>query len=155
VTIVTADRSLALPGSLVELRPRILIVDDDPASILILQSHLAGVDSEVRAVTESKDAERAFHEFAPDLVLLDLHMPGLDGLDILRRLQPARDSLGFVPVIVLTADETTKARNTALVLGANDFLTKPPDRVELVLRVRNLLRTRQLFLRLGSLEDNP
>ena len=155
MTSVTADRSLALRGSLVELKPRILIVDDYPDSILIMQSHLAGVDGEVRAVTDSKVAERAFHEFAPDLVLLDLHMPGLDGLEILRRLQPARDSLGFVPVIVLTADETTQARNSALVLGANDFLTKPPDRVELVLRVRNLLRTRQLFLRLASLEDNP
>ncbi len=96
-------------------------------------------------MTNSKEAEHAFAEFQPDLVLLDLHMPDPDGLELLRRLRNARESLGFLPVIVLTADDRRVARNSALILGANDFLTKPLDWLEVRLRVRNQLRTRHLF----------
>jgi putative two-component system response regulator len=63
----------------------------------------------------------------------------------LRRLRGARESLGYLPVVVLTGDSTPVARNSALILGADDFLTKPLDRQEVILRVRNLLRTRHLF----------
>ena len=74
-----------------------------------------------------------------------MHMPYFDGLEVLRRLRSARESLGYLPVVVLTADTTSVARNSALILGADDFLTKPLDRQEVILRVRNLLRTRHLF----------
>ena len=124
---------------------RILIVDDEPANIELLQAFLQGIADEVRALTDARQVEEAFREFQPDIVLLDLHMPNIDGLEVLRRLRSARDSLGYLPVVVLTADTTTVARNSALILGADDFLTKPLDRQELVLRVRNLLRTRHLF----------
>jgi putative two-component system response regulator len=127
---------------------RILIVDDDPANVLLLESFLAGSATKTRGVTDSRAVEEVFTEFEPDIVLLDMHMPQPDGLEILRRLRSARESLGFLPVIVLTADTTRVARNSALVLGANDFLTKPLDRAEVVLRVRNLLRTRDLYLEL-------
>lgn len=124
---------------------RILVVDDDSANVELLKAFLADVAGEILGLTDSKQAESAFAEFEPDLVLLDLHMPDPDGLELLRRLRSARESLGFLPVIVLTADDRPVARNSALLLGANDFLTKPFDRVEVRLRVRNQLHTRHLF----------
>jgi len=77
-------------------------------------------------------------------------MPDPDGLEVLRRLRSVRNSLGFLPVIVLTSDTGKVARNSALILGADDFLTKPLDHEEVVLRVRNLLRTRQLYAELAK-----
>jgi putative two-component system response regulator len=125
---------------------RILIVDDDETSIELLTDVLGGVADQIQGLTDSRKVETVFAEFQPDLVLLDLHMPQVDGLEVLRRLRSARLSLGFLPVIVLTADAGHVARNSALILGADDFLLKPLDRQEVVLRVRNLLRTRHLFL---------
>jgi putative two-component system response regulator len=77
-------------------------------------------------------------------------MPVVDGQEVLRRLRSARESLGYLPVIVLTGDTGRVARNSALLLGANDFLLKPLDRTEVVLRVRNLLHTRELFVDLAE-----
>jgi putative two-component system response regulator len=122
---------------------RILIVDDEPANILLLESILANTAGEIRSLQDSRQVEQVFTEFEPDIVLLDLHMPDPDGLEVLRRLRSVRNSLGFLPVIVLTGDTGKVARNSALILGADDFLTKPLDHEEVVLRVRNLLRTRR------------
>ncbi len=133
-------------GSIV--RHRILIVDDEPDNVDMLEVFLADEASSIKGVTDSNQVERVFSEFEPDLVLLDLHMPKPDGLEILRNLRSARESLGFLPVIVLTGDTGRTARNSALLLGADDFLTKPLDRQEVVLRVRNLLRTRRLYVEL-------
>src|SRR5450759_195298 len=129
---------------------RILIVDDEPSNVLLLETFLADSEHEIRSVTDSHQVEQAFAEFEPDIVLLDLHMPKPDGLEILRRLRSARDSLGFLPVVMLTGDTGRVARNSALILGADDFLTKPLDRSEVVLRVRNLLRTRRLYQELAE-----
>jgi len=129
---------------------RILIVDDEPTNVLLLESMLADTAGEIRGLTDSKQVEHVFAEFEPDIVLLDLHMPDPDGLEVLRRLRSARTSLGFLPVIMLTGDTGKVARNAALILGADDFLTKPLDRNEVVLRVRNLLRTRQLYADLAK-----
>ncbi len=129
---------------------RILIVDDEPSNVLLLESMLEDTAGEIRGLTDSKQVEHVFAEFEPDIVLLDLHMPDPDGLEVLRRLRSARTSLGFLPVIMLTGDTGKVARNAALILGADDFLTKPLDRNEVVLRVRNLLRTRQLYADLAK-----
>jgi putative two-component system response regulator len=129
---------------------RILIVDDEPANILLLETILANTAGEIRSLQDSKQVEQVFTEFEPDIVLLDLHMPDPDGLEVLRRLRSVRNSLGFLPVIVLTSDTGKVARNSALILGADDFLTKPLDHEEVVLRVRNLLRTRQLYAELAK-----
>jgi putative two-component system response regulator len=129
---------------------RILIVEDDPDTAEQLLRLVAHAASETRVVTESAQAERVFAEFEPDLVLLDLHMPEPDGFEVLRRLQGVRTALGFLPVIVLTGDTGRSARNEALILGADDFLTKPLDGQEVALRVRNLLRTRQLYTDLAN-----
>ena len=106
---------------------------------------LVNVADEVCEVLDSNEAEQAFKDFAPDLVLLDLHMPQPDGLEILRRIRAGRDSVRFPPIIVLTDEERRTAKSNALTLGADDFLTKPLDRQEVVLRVRNHLRARHLL----------
>jgi cyclic di-GMP phosphodiesterase len=128
------------------LSSRVLIVDDDPANIDLLSVYLADTNTVIRGLTDSRQVEEVFAEFEPDLVLLDFHMPEPDGLEVLRRLRSARLSLGFLPVIMLTGDTGHVARNSALILGANDFLTKPLDREEVILRVRNLLQTRELYV---------
>ena len=133
---------------------RVLIIDDEPANVLLLESMLAEQpELEVKSVTDSGMAERVFMDFEPDIVLLDLHMPKPDGIEILTRLRSVRESLGFLPVVVLTADTTRLARNSALVLGADDFLLKPLDREEVLLRVRNLLHTRRLYTELASAKE--
>jgi signal transduction histidine kinase len=131
------------------LTSRVLIVDDSEDDIEMLRRFLVTEDTEIRGLTDSTQAEEVFNEFEPDLVLLDLHMPQPDGLEILRRIRDARIRLGFLPVLVLTGDVGRVARNNALDLGADDFLTKPLDRQEVVLRVRNLLQTRKLHVDLA------
>ncbi len=135
-------------GSIV--RHRILIVDDAQDNVDILEAFLVDEASSIKGLTQSNQVERVFDEFEPDILLLDLHMPPPDGLEILRNLRGVRESLGFLPVIVLTGDTGRTARNSALLLGADDFLTKPLDRQEVVLRVRNLLRTRRLYVELAE-----
>jgi putative two-component system response regulator len=132
---------------------KVLIVDDDPANVEMLEQFLSEESDSIRGLTDSRRVEQVFAEFEPDIVLLDLHMPDPDGLEILRRLRSARASLGFIPVVVLTGDVGGVARNSALLLGADDFLTKPLDRHEVVLRVRNLLRTRALYVDLARANE--
>jgi len=127
-----------------------LIVDDAQDNVDMLEAFLADEASAIKSVTQSNLVERVFNEFEPDIMLLDLHMPAPDGLEILRNLRSVRESLGFLPVIVLTGDTGRTARNSALLLGADDFLIKPLDRQEVVLRVRNLLRTRRLYVELAE-----
>jgi EAL domain-containing protein (putative c-di-GMP-specific phosphodiesterase class I)/DNA-binding NarL/FixJ family response regulator len=122
----------------------VLIIDDNATNIALLQAVLsrAGL-TRVEAVTDSRQAIKAYDEVQPDLVLLDLHMPGVDGYTLLSELTD-RAGATNLPVLVLTADTTRDAVHRALSLGARDFLTKPIDTVELTLRVRNLLETRDL-----------
>jgi putative two-component system response regulator len=128
---------------------KILVVDDEEANLALLEAILEGTGSEIRTLDDSRQVEQVFAEFEPDIVLLDLHMPEPDGLEVLRRLRSARNALGYLPVIMLTGDTRNVARNSALILGADDFLTKPLDRDEVVLRVRNLLRNRELYVELA------
>ena len=129
---------------------KILVVDDEEANLGLLKAILEGTGGEIRTLDDSRQVEQVFAEFEPDIVLLDLHMPEPDGLEVLRRLRSARTALGYLPVIMLTGDTRHVARNSALILGADDFLTKPLDRDEVVLRVRNLLRNRELYVDLAK-----
>jgi putative two-component system response regulator len=95
-----------------------------------------------------------FADAAPDLVLLDLHMPTIDGFALLEQLQPLQGHGSDVPFLVLTADATDETKRRALAAGASDFLTKPLDRVELLLRVRNLLNVKLLQDRLRTQNAN-
>jgi PAS domain S-box-containing protein len=120
----------------------VLIVDDDQASALLALKLLlrAGLRS-VETVTDARLVNDWVDDHDPDLVLLDLHMPYLDGYTVLTSLR-GRATSTELPVIVLTADDTHAASERALALGANDFLRKPLDRTELTHRVRNLLDMR-------------
>jgi EAL domain-containing protein (putative c-di-GMP-specific phosphodiesterase class I) len=133
----------------------VLIADDHDANVVLLRRILdhAGV-TRVHTTTDPLRVVEQYRDVRPDIVLLDLHMPGMDGvavMDAIRRSTPAGH---YVPVVVLTADATPQARNRVLDAGANDFLTKPVDRTEVMLRVRNLLHTRALHdtLRAHNLE---
>jgi putative two-component system response regulator len=130
---------------------RILIVDDERTNVLVLERLLeqAGyVDR--RSTTVASDAPLIFREFRPDLVLLDLHMPELDGFALLEQLSSMVPAGRYLPFIVLTADTTPEAKHRALSSGAYDFLTKPFDHVEVVLRIRTHLDARSLHLQLAS-----
>lgn len=125
---------------------RILIVDDEENNIVVLERLLrqAGY-SEIHCTTDSKATIRLHGQLLPDLIFLDLHMPEPNGFELLEQLSQNRtEDVPWVPVLVLTADITPSAKLKALALGANDFLTKPIERCELLLRTRNLLQTRFL-----------
>jgi putative two-component system response regulator len=128
---------------------RLLVVDDEQANLDLLAKVLqrAGYE-QVTLTTDASWALEHLEAVAPDLLLLDLHMPGLDGFEVLRRLQTAVGPDDLLPRLVITADSTADTRRAALALGAHDFLTKPIDVTETTLRVANLLRTRMLHVRL-------
>lgn len=134
------------------LASRILIVDDLPANLRLLEDLLGREGfTNVVSTTEPRQALELHAAFDPDLVLLDLMMPGMSGYAVLEQLERRRDSDDFRPILVLTADATTEAKRRALSLGAKDFLTKPFDHIEVMLRVWNLLETRALHRRLRML----
>jgi len=124
---------------------KVMIVDDLQANVDVLTRLLTktGVGT-ITGYTDSVAALADCERSAPDLVLLDLHMPQLDGLGFLGRLRKNESLSTFVPVLVLTADITPDTRREVLAAGAKDFLTKPFDIVEVALRVRNLLETAAL-----------
>ncbi|MCU0310518.1 MAG: EAL domain-containing response regulator [Acidimicrobiales bacterium] len=145
MTVPAPVTGAARPGSQV----RILIVDDEPTNLTVLRHMLekAGY-ANLLTIDDPTVAVERFCSFEPDLVLLDLHMPGLDGFGVMSRLAPLIPPNGFIPIVVLTADITDATRERALALGAHDFLTKPFRYTELLLRLANLLETRALTLQL-------
>jgi putative two-component system response regulator len=126
------------------LPSRILVVDDNPDNVLLLETLLSHAGyTDVAATTNPFEALDLFEQHRPDIILLDLHMPGLNGFSLIGDLRNRIGGTG-IPIIVLTGDTSREARERALKAGASDFLTKPFDQIEIVLRVRNLLELRQL-----------
>src|SRR5580692_3893131 len=125
---------------------RILIIDDRAENVLLLERMLAEAGYQhLRSITDSRLALTAFADFAPDLVAIDLRMPYIDGFTLLKQLRSRIPEGTFVPLLVLTADNSRKSKQDALTLGAKDFITKPLDRTETLLRIYNLLETRWLY----------
>lgn len=124
---------------------RILVVDDEEANVRLVTEMLkrSGFAS-IATLTDPRQLEQTFESFEPDLVLLDLHMPHRDGFSVLEALSPWIVA-EHLPVCVVTGDMSIDVRRRALALGARDFITKPYDLMEVVLRVRNLLETRLLY----------
>ncbi|MEK6720363.1 MAG: EAL domain-containing protein [Chloroflexota bacterium] len=127
------------------LSARVYLVDDQPANLRLLERFLGRAGFEdVHSFSDPRAALAAIETSEPDLLLLDLHMPGLDGFGVLAALRELIPEDDFVPILVLTGDVDREARSRALTGGATDFLIKPFDVEEVVLRTRNLIRTRQL-----------
>lgn len=120
----------------------ILVVDDEKANRALLRAHLTAAQHEVVEACDGEEALSRVAAHTPDLVLLDVVMPGLDGFEVTRRLR-ATSEPKFLPVVLVTALTDQSSRRLGLAAGADEFLTKPIDAQELLLRVRNLLALRQ------------
>jgi two-component system, OmpR family, response regulator MprA len=134
---------------------RVLVIEDDDEIADVLRRFLRQEGHEVRTSADGDDALPAAAEFVPDLVILDLGLPGLDGVEVCRRLRAAGD----VPILILTARTETEDRVEGLDSGADDYLVKPFERQELLARIRALLRRRpprgSASLTVGDLVLNP
>src|SRR5712691_693753 len=130
-------------------RAKILIIDDQESNVRLLERLLqhAGYTM-LESSTDSRRVLPLFSEFQPDLILLDLTMPHLDGFGVMRELAGHIATDDYLPILVLTADVTREAKQRALAAGAKDFLTKPFDAVEVILRIDNLLHARSLHRKL-------
>jgi CheY-like chemotaxis protein len=118
----------------------ILIVDDKEANIYVLEGLLEMQGySNIKSTTDSREVISLFKSFAPDLILLDLMMPHVDGFEAMKQLKPYIGIGKYLPILVLTADVSAEAKQRALSNGASDFLTKPFDLIEVALRIKNLL----------------
>lgn len=117
-------------------RPRILVVDDEPQLTRVLRTGLKSRGYDVRAAADGLAGFEVFTDWHPDLVITDLAMPNVDGLELCRRLR----AISQVPIIVLSAKGEEKTKVEALDLGADDFVTKPFGIDELLARVRAFLR---------------
>ncbi len=120
----------------------ILIVDDTPLNVRLLSSILEIEGYTVVTATNGPDALKLVPETAPDVVLLDVMMPGMDGFEVCRRLKAEAFS-AHLPVVMVTALQDTQNRVQALEAGADDFLTKPVDEIEVLARVKTLVRTKR------------
>lgn len=125
---------------------RILIVDDQQANAALMERVLrqAGF-MQFTSLHDSREVIDHLRTFRPDLIVLDLMMPHVDGYAVMRQLRGFLSDETYLPILVITADASKAAREKALSLGAKDFLTKPIDAIEATLRIYNLLQTRWLY----------
>lgn len=123
--------------------PKIVIADDYPQNVELLEAYLSEVDCEIRTAFDGEDTLRVVEEFKPDLLLLDVMMPRLSGFEVckLLRANPATKDL---LILMVTALNEASDFERGVQSGTDDFLTKPVNKVELLCRVRSLLRVRHL-----------
>ncbi|NKB69226.1 MAG: response regulator [Candidatus Latescibacteria bacterium] len=125
-------------------KARILVVDDTPSIVKALRLQLTAEGYEVLAAANGPEALALAAQDDPDLVLLDVMMPGMDGYEVSRRLKK-RQGTNFVPIIMVTARTETESVVQGLESGADEYLTKPFDTVELSARIKTMLRIRRMF----------
>jgi DNA-binding response OmpR family regulator len=139
-----------------ERPPRVLVVEDDDAIAQVLTRSLRMEGYEVRVAEDGTIALEQANAFLPDLVVLDLGLPGIDGIEVAKELRRQSDD---VPILILTARDAVESRVEGLDAGADDYLVKPFERQELLARLRALLRRRpprgQANLAVGDLRLNP
>lgn len=129
-------------------KPRILVVDDEPQLTRVLRTGLSSHNYEVRVAADGLAGFEIFNDWHPDLVLADLAMPNVDGLELCRRLR----AVSQVPIIILSAKGEERVKVQALDLGADDYVTKPFGIDELLARIRASLRRAQVG---PTSEDSP
>jgi len=124
-------------------RAKILVVDDEPRNTKLVEAILSREGYRVSSAGNGKDALQAVADLRPDLVLLDVMMPDTDGFSVAAQLKAGRDTRN-IPIIMVTSLDDRASKLRALDSGAEEFLTKPLDRAELIVRTRNLLRLKEL-----------
>jgi DNA-binding response OmpR family regulator len=144
--------SEAMFGSLINQPGKILVVDDEEINRTLLREVLAEQGHEVVEAEDGNQALERFSQHSPDLVLLDVMMPGLNGFRVCGEWKK-NPALAPVPVILLTGLDDRQSRLAGLSAGANDLVTKPIDVEEVLLRVRNSLYYYRLYRRLESAND--
>jgi signal transduction histidine kinase len=137
-------------------KPNILIVDDEEKNIRLFKAMLMNENYQTSVALNGEKALASIAEIKPDLILLDVMMPGIDGFEVCRRLKAA-DETKMIPIVMVTALSDQEHRIKAMTCGADDFLGKPLDQMELLLRVKSLLRIKtyhdELFDRYREIAD--
>lgn len=134
---------------------KILMVDDEENNTLLLTRILnRGGYRHVHSTEDPREVIELFRSIKPDLVLTDLHMPHIDGLELIRQLNAEIPAGTFLPIAMITADLSSEAEQKALSLGAKDFLNKPFKSTQILLRIRNLLHMRFLHLELQQQNED-
>src|SRR5205085_571923 len=132
---------------------RILIVDDHEDNVELLRARLESWGYTTDAASDGAEALRAIEESPPDLILLDVMMPKIDGMEVARRVK-ANDALPFIPIIMQTALDATENKVEGLEAGADDYITKPIDFAELKARMASMLRIKRLQEQLEEREKD-
>jgi putative two-component system response regulator len=131
---------------------RILIVDDEPLNLKLLEAHLLPLGYEVIKAANGPDALTILSRTEIDLILLDVMMPEMNGFEVCRRVKNS-DELRTIPVILVTALDDVGHKIEGIEAGADDFLTKPPNRMELIARTRSLIKVKHLNQNMASIEN--
>ncbi len=123
--------------------PRIVIADDNHQNVELLEAYLGDFDCEIRTAHDGEETVRVVEEFRPDLLLLDVMMPRLSGFEVCRKLR-ANDATRDLLILMVTALNEASDFERGVQAGADDFLTKPVNKIELLCRIRGLLRVKHL-----------
>ena len=123
-------------------RPHVLIAEDDPPSAELLEAYLGEKEYEIQTAADGEETLRKLKQWRPDLVLLDVMMPKISGFEVCKRLR-ADPAIRDTAVLMVTALDQPSDIDRAVEAGTDEFLSKPINRTELLLRVRNLLKSRQ------------
>src|SRR5437868_1425500 len=121
--------------------PRVLIADDNPQGVELLDAYLSGSDYEIRTCADGEETLRQVKDWRPDLILLDIMMPKISGFEVCKRLRADAASRD-IAVLMITALDQQSDIDRAVEAGTDDFLTKPINKTELLLRVRSVLTSR-------------
>jgi CheY-like chemotaxis protein len=122
--------------------PRILIADDNPQGVELLEAYLAEGDCEIRTATDGEETLRQVRQWHPDLILLDIMMPKISGFEVCKQVR-ADPATRDIAILMITALDQPSDIERAVEAGTDDFVSKPINKSELLLRVRSLLRSRQ------------
>lgn len=132
--------------------PKVLVVDDEPRNVKLLDALLRPLNYEVLKAFNGEEALSIVGKVNLDLILLDIMMPGMDGYEVCRRLK-GNESTRLIPVIMVTALADVESKIKGIEAGADDFLSKPPNKTELLARTRSLIKLKRLNSNLASIEN--
>ncbi len=144
-----AERRYEKPVASLKDKPLVLVVEDSPFQMKVILRYLEGEDMDIITAVDGHEALKLALERVPDLVLLDLVLPGMDGFEVCRRIKSTPATSG-VPVIVITTSSEQEDKLNSLQYGADDFITKPVDRRELLLKTGNILKRNKQLAALAS-----